>query len=293
MSFVSEAIALNRIRHTPGSEIVNEYSAHTREIFEAARSEQSAVPVIIAGRDEQADLPATLLSLSRSEYSVVPVVIDNASEDLTSEVADSMGAHVLRWEQPGKVGALQHGVHFVRDELQRTRALFVDADILPPKTWAETMDDALEGSDPEVGRAVFGSAIYAHGPSLAADGLRSARFWLKARNGAKDGNRPLITGQNMGIEFGSNQGAWNAYMDLDPKLFVGDDVAIHDVLKDADMDIAARVCLKGTVVALGDRFGSLRELIAEQKQRHQTKIGFYEAQYGSDLSVYDGLSEHQ
>lgn len=284
---VSEFATLNMLRHMPSSEVVAEYGPLAEEIFSNAHHEACALPVVIATRNEELDLPAALASLARSEFPVIPIVADYPLGDKTGEYAKSMGAHLVSTATAGKIGALQLGVKYARDELGKKKMLFMDGDVLTPKTWAGSMHEQM--ADQEEGIAVFGSVLIAHGKSKLTDALRSVRCVLKSVKAMRYGAEPLITGQNMAINFGDNAAAWSAYMEMDPALFVGDDMAIHDQLKATEMHISAHVSLGSLVLSRGDRFSSIGELLAERKNRWSTKTAFYKQQYGENVVVYDQL----
>ena len=119
------------------------------------------VSVVIAARDEELDLPATLDSLLRQDLGELEiVVVESGSEDRTCQVIEARAPRVRRVEEPplppgwvGKNWACWTGAHATQGEW----LLFLDADVrLDPSAvrttlaWAEREGAALATIAPRV-----------------------------------------------------------------------------------------------------------------------------------------------
>ena len=80
-------ILARRLRAMPPEEVMERFSARTTESFGGS----GGTPVIIAARNEERDLPATLVALSRNPE-LKPVIAVNGTDDQTAERAAAMGA---------------------------------------------------------------------------------------------------------------------------------------------------------------------------------------------------------
>jgi hypothetical protein len=121
----------------------------------------TAVPVVIAARNEEDDLPALLSSLAGNGIPLAPLVVDSASTDRTPDFAKAFNASVIRVEQAGKQMALSEGLRHIFelrgfDEV----ILLTDADVVVPPAWAETLVNGIRTLSPEVPRAVAGTVEY-------------------------------------------------------------------------------------------------------------------------------------
>jgi len=245
----------NFLRTTPSEELVSEFSNYTSHQFS-----NEGVPVLIAARNEQEDLPATLISLAYSGIDVRPIVIENGSDDETARRAMKMGATVLHSDMPFKLAALQEGVQMLddQDRIYDKPLLFTDADTLVGRNWSETMANAALTPNEKLSRVVCGSAIIWNGPSMAIDTLRTANAIVKDTLSSLRGTEPIGRGHNMAINF-ANEDAIDMYANLDPTLFIAEEQAIMDAIKRTGGEVVQSLGLKSIVLTRGDRFETLRD----------------------------------
>ncbi|HEY7225049.1 MAG TPA: glycosyltransferase family A protein [Micromonosporaceae bacterium] len=142
------------IRRRDPADILTQDATWIRGRF--GRVSRECVAVVIPARDEEHDLPATLLALARSTVSVVPIVVDNGSQDDTGAVAAHLGARVVSAESGAKMAATQAGLRHAITNLATKDVLFTDADTLVLPAWAETMRRRLAATarpahDPDAG----------------------------------------------------------------------------------------------------------------------------------------------
>jgi len=166
------------------------------------------VSVVIAARDEEADLPATLDSvLAQDTPPLEIVVVEGGSRDRTREVIESRAPRVRRIEEPplpagwvGKNWACWTGAQATRGEW----LLFLDADVrLDPATlrttlaWAEREGATLATIVPRVEMVGFWERVvlpfyvqivltYFRAPHVNRDRSRTAiangQYWLVRRH---------------------------------------------------------------------------------------------------------------
>jgi glycosyltransferase involved in cell wall biosynthesis len=114
------------------------------------------VTVVVPAHDAAPTLPACLRALasqrlSRDEYSVL--VVDDGSADGSAEVAESLGAVVLRQRQQGPGAARNVGWRAASGRW----VAFTDADCIPARSWLPTLLAAAErgadGARPALGAA--------------------------------------------------------------------------------------------------------------------------------------------
>jgi glycosyltransferase involved in cell wall biosynthesis len=263
------------LRQTPAEELVEEYSSYTRGQFTA-----DGLPVLIAARNEQDDLPATLISLADSNVAVNPIVIENGSDDDTALVAKRHGANVLRSEQAYKLAALQLGVQTLRAARQLDQPLlFTDADTFVGKQWAERMAHKAVERDRYMSSVVCGSAIIWHGPKRAVDAIRTGNAFASDLVRLAKQARPKARGGNMAINFASND-VVDAYNALDRSLFIGEENAICDVVEQAGGTTVRSLSPATVVVTRGDRFASLKDCMGiKGDEGYETRQLLY-AEYG-------------
>jgi|SRR5690606_23069499 len=243
------------LRRTPASELISDYSSYTKGRF----SHRAGTPVLIAARNEAADLPATLISLADSRTEVWPIVIENGSKDSTYKIARIMGATTLRSPEPFKLAALQYGVSMLEDTNRINQpVLFTDADTLVGRTWAATMEDAVYTDDTDTPQVAVGSAVLWDGPSKAVDTLRTSHAAVKDLAHAALDKRPVARGHNMALHL-ANQAAVDAYRSLDGRLFLAEEVAIMDAIEAIGGRIVRSLGLSAAVLTRGDRVGSIGE----------------------------------
>ena len=238
----------NTLRESDPKLLVKNYSKYTSDVFM-----ESGVPVVIAARNEENDLPATLISLAGSTREIWPVVVENGSTDRTFEVATKMGAHVLRCSQPFKMAALQTGICEL-DERSRLGqpVLFTDADSMVGPTWAEALHDAVKGSEL---KCASGRSIVACGPSELADFLGTLAMDGQDIKRILFNEHPVGRGDDSAINFAGDKQAVLTYLSIRPNLFIGEDDMIFDLLeKRHDAKFAKVLGNRAAVLSRGDRF---------------------------------------
>lgn len=268
-------IRANVLRTADPNQIVGNYSGVCRESFRA----RDGVPVVIAAYNEEADLPATLVSLSRSTVPVAPIVVENGSNDRTEEFARTMGASVLSKPRPAKMSALQLGVELARDQNpSNTLVLFTDADTLVGPRWAEGMLRRRAELQKYAAVVLCGGLVIAHGKSPLVDRLRTVNLAIKDRARLINAAPPIARGSNMAIDFGPDNVLYEAYQQLLPNLFYGEEQAICDAATEAGGQVVAALGSDVTVMTRGDRFSSIRECL-ESRRGHQARQEVYLSQY--------------
>ncbi|WP_116112638.1 hypothetical protein [Austwickia chelonae] len=240
---------VRQLRKFDGADVVAAHAPETRRRF----STDEGIPVLIAARNEESDLPATLLTLSWSSVPVSPYVIVNGTTDATAERAERMGACVLESTQSFKMAALQHGVATLRERRGgRGPILFTDADTLVGLEWAAVMARTCRAwSRPVV---TLGNSVFTHGESGTADMLRSVRKVMVAEVRDRRGQRALAHGHNMAIDFADSAEAFSAYLDIDPARFIGEEEEIVERLLDVGGEWRPALGSKTLVITRGDRF---------------------------------------
>jgi len=128
---------------------------------------------LLPARDEQEDLPGTLLAAALTGEAL-PVVLDNQSKDNTANVARKMGALTITVDQGNKMAATQEGLRFATQELGAKAVYLTDADTLVPAGWIHGMSREIETADRGQGSAVFGNALLWHGASKLTDAVLTA-----------------------------------------------------------------------------------------------------------------------
>ena len=236
------------LRESSSAYLVEHFSEYTNDAFS-----EKGVPVIIPARNEERDLPATLITLASSSCEVWPIVVENGSTDKTAEIARKMGAHVLKCSEPYKMAALQVGIQEL-DSLSRLNepVLFTDADSLVSPTWAEALTGAVKGDEL---MCASGRVLAGHGPSKTADFLGTLAMDVQDIKRLVFNDHPVGRGDNTVINFANNREAISNYMNINPKFFPGLDDMIFEVLEKHNKSKFTKV-LGGaaTVLSRGDRF---------------------------------------
>jgi glycosyltransferase involved in cell wall biosynthesis len=143
-----------------GEAFTTKYAEGVNNIFYPLENE-IAVPVVIAARNEENDLPALLSSLAGNGIPLAPLVVDSASTDRTPDFAKAFNASVITVDQPGKQIALSEGLRHIFELRGFSEViLFTDADVVVPSTWAEILVNAIRSMSSEVPRAVAGTVEY-------------------------------------------------------------------------------------------------------------------------------------
>ena len=244
------------LRSEKPSELVSVFSEYTKAAFS-----EYGIPVIIAARNEENDLPATLISLASSSCEVWPIVVENGSHDKTAEIARKMGAHVLRCSEPFKVAALQTGIRELNSLYRLDEpVLFTDADSLVSPDWAKSLSEATSGDEL---KCASGVCIADHGPSKTADKLGSIAMFAQDIKRLTLKEHPVGRGDNSAINFADNQDAIATYLNLNPKYFIGEDDMIFDILEKRHNAKFKKVMGRTAVVlSRGDRFKKATDRIS-------------------------------
>ena len=134
----SEQKAWKSISTLSGSEIVEQFGSDIYQAF--ARTDVSTIRVLICAHNEKDDLPLSLWALSRSNIPIKPIIIDSSSTDDTPQIAQALGADVVRVSEPGLGLALEEGFKYFEEHFPPGgRFLQIDADTFPGQNWAGSM----------------------------------------------------------------------------------------------------------------------------------------------------------
>lgn len=217
--------------------------------------------VLIAARDEERDLPLTLLSLGFSDRAVTPIVVDNGSSDRTAEFATAMGATVWEHPTPGKSGALKFAFQSLASKGHHDSLLMTDADTIVRPNWAGHLLEFLGQPIMEPGGAVSGSLIlfddkkWFFNVAKSVQGMR--RDWSQVSQGMNRAH-----GNNIGVTSGTS---YDVVEDLaekfDVDFVVGEDKLIVDIAGGEGRILAYSFNPAATVYARGDRIGSWKDAI--------------------------------
>lgn len=245
---------MNYLRNASGEEVVRDYADFSRSQFK-----ENGLPVVIAARNEEDDLPATLLALADSHDAVMPIVGENGSNDRTQEFASAMGAKVLTGATH-KMGALQLGIShaLTREEMGRS-VLFTDADTLVGRNWARAISP--DGHHAQESHVRYGSVAYAHGEASHIDAIRTAYAFAKDLNSLARNKRPVGRGANMSIYFSEQDEFYEEYMQLPSDLFIAEEEKIADMVENHGGKVSRALGLRALAVTRGDRYDSLKTLL--------------------------------
>lgn len=279
-----------QIRNESGLEIVsNTDTVHfTRQQFaKALQREGGILPAIICVRNEEQDLPGTLLSIARTE--ALPVVVDNASNDRTAEIAQHMGAIVRSQPVGKKMAATQHGVAYVRQELGADKVLLTDGDTLVMPSWDRAMETYLDNADNEKGAAVYGNSLLLFGESRLADIVASSLNLMYGEMNELRKQLPITRGHNYGLNF-DKQGVLEGVIDrMNPDLFIGRDPSEHEdyqlglAFDAANVSVVSCLDPDAWVLTRHDRVNSVRDVLSAAMGRssHVDQVlPSYMAEYG-------------
>lgn len=248
--------------------LFSKYKTQTRQQFMTAREAGSgAICVVIPCRNEEHNLPSTLVALAKSG-NVLPIVIDNNSTDSTAKIAEEMGAVVLAEPKGNKMAATQSGIRYAVHELHAKRVLFTDGDTLPVKGWAAAMDRRLQELDKGNGAAVFGTVLFMFGPShLANFGATWLSFMYTILRELRH-ETPIARGGNYGLSF-DRKGVMEKHINaLDKDLFfsIPDDMQIRMTVEKAGAAVAGAYKGDTWIATDNDRLASLKDVLAVLKQ---------------------------
>lgn len=239
-------------RRAFGANVVDSYGAFTRSAFSANRRHDGFTPVYITAKNEEDDLPATLLALATQREPTFPFVIDNDSEDETAAIGRRMGAEVISVPYGRKMAATKAAVEHASLERQQHPFLLTDADTSPVPTWSGSMSRRLNKADLGTGSAVFGNSLLWLGDNPAADAVLSmAKLVRGARNTITGHIDPR--GHNYGVKLDEDGRMRDAISGLDDEIFAGDDWLIYEELVGAGANVVGVNSLKTIVVTRNDR----------------------------------------
>lgn len=260
---------MNYLRSTASEEIIRNYADFSKGQFR-----EDGLPVVIAARNEEADLPATLLALADSREAVMPIVVENGSNDRTQEFASAMGAKVLTGAMH-KMDAVQQGVRYalVVEGMGRS-VLFTDADTLVGRNWASSIRPSDHRT--EESHVRYGSVAYVHGQAPHIDAIRTVYAFAKDLNSLVRDKRPVGRGANMSIHFSEQDDFYEEYMQLPPDLFIAEEEKIADMVEEHGGQVSRALGLRALVVTRGDRYDSFRTLMSG----FEAKVALYAQDYG-------------
>jgi hypothetical protein len=243
-----------------GEAFTMKYAEGIRDVFHPLEN-TNAVPVVIAARNEEDDLPALLSSLAANGIPLAPLVVDSASTDRTPDFAKAFNASVITVEEPGKQIALSAGLRHIFalrgfDEV----ILFTDADVVLPSTWAEILVNGFQSVDPTMPRAVAGTVeYYEDGEKAVKNRLLTAMCLARDKRAWRSGE-PRAHGNSMAIHPAGLRTVADAVVGLEhthgparPK----EDQAMFGVFREYGetmpiLDPRARI------IARGDRYPTIR-----------------------------------
>jgi hypothetical protein len=256
---------IRTLRSQPAEMLMDTYATMTTHRFS-----RDGIPVIIAARNEQDDLPATLIRLAGSSTEIHPIVVENGSRDETAQRALRMGATVLECERSYKMAALQLGVDYLNTHHQLDRpVVFTDADTLPSRHWALDMSKVIGAPEAGHPESVSGSTVIWHGPSPLIDGIRTVHAATKDAKRLVRNERPVGRGHTMAVNFANNSAAINDYMSLDERLFIGEEEAILDIVQTHGGRCRRLLGRRALVITRGDRFETLSDCLGVARQDGQ------------------------
>ncbi len=249
---------LRRLNTLAGNEIAKKFGAYTRRQFELDVVDR--IPVLIAARNEEEDLPKLLVALSYSSLPVEPIVIDNNSSDNTYDFAKRMGALVLQEDHIGQVCALRRGFCFLADSHpDLSFALITDADSFPIESWAGAARRRLSLFSQERGGIITGPR-YKVGRRRFEPLFTIARHLADLKFYAQRGKIKAY-GPNLGIRLDSQGRIGSALSDLDPKCILGTDNYIFSTVVSAGGDSGYLTDARGVVLDKDDRCPAWRDLL--------------------------------
>lgn len=216
---------------------------------------------MIAARNEEVDLPATIASLKMGREAIRLIVVVNGSSDNTAQIAHDMGAEVIDLPDGAKMGALQAGVEAAISDGSGT-VLFTDADTIVGPHWAANLADSIRAKD----LAITSSDVWRwHGPSKAADAAKVAKCLITYRAARKGKDKLPLSGPNMGLRFTPQLA--QVYGEINKKLFFGEEAYIRDMVE--ALGGQSIWVANAPVVSRGDRNLSLLYFV---RQRRDPKL---------------------
>lgn len=158
--------------------------------------------VVVPAFNESLSIAACLRSLSSQDFAgnYEVIVVDNNSTDDTADIAQSLGATVVREEKPGVCHARQRGTDIARGEI----VVSTDADTTFEPMWLSTIDRAF-AEDPGC-VAVAGPCRFVKGPWWGSV-YSMLLFRLVSLVYAVTGKVIYVTATNIAFR----KGAWSGY----------------------------------------------------------------------------------
>jgi glycosyltransferase involved in cell wall biosynthesis len=177
---------------------------------------QADTAVIIAAKDEQDRIAATVEAAASLPGVDLVVVVDDGSMDATGRIAAGSGAKVIRHSRNrGKGAAMETGAAAVRllDEDAPRHLLFLDADLGETAKQAGPLTEPVRAGEADMTIAVFSELVKLGGHGfvvrLSRDGIKRLTGWTPRQplNGQRcltraafDAAQPLAPG--FGVETG-------------------------------------------------------------------------------------------
>jgi glycosyltransferase involved in cell wall biosynthesis len=243
-----------------GEAFTMKYAEGINDVFYPLENE-NAVPVVIAARNEENDLPALLSSLAGNGIPLAPLVVDSASTDRTPDFAKAFNASVITVAEPGKQIALSEGLRHIFELRGCAEViLFTDADVVLPSAWAEILVAGIQSMNPTVPRAVAGTVEYYEDGEKALKNTLLTAMCLARDKKAWRAGEPRAHGNTMAIHPAGIKTVADAVVGLEhthgpskPK----EDQAMFGIFREYGetmpiLDPRARI------VARGDRYPTLR-----------------------------------
>lgn len=176
--------------------------------------------IIIPAFNEEKYIAETLNSLPGDL--VDPIVAVNGSSDKTAEIAESLGAKVMDFEQQGKLPAVQNVLRHLGNRALKPLVI-LDADTHPvmPRRWHNAMIKLL--TTEEATPAVIGGPVWFSETDMTSN---SIRWLLRLRASIKTTRDSRIwqAGPNMGLYI-QNKATLERILEL-PHYWPGEDQAI-------------------------------------------------------------------
>jgi glycosyltransferase involved in cell wall biosynthesis len=144
------------------------------------------VAVVIAAKDEQDRIAATVRAALTLPGAGLVLVVDDGSTDATAALAEQAGARVVRHSRNrGKGAAMETGAEAVRlldgDGESPRHLLFLDADLADTAAGAGPLTEPVRRGAADMTIAVFASTVKLGGLGLVVgmsrDGIRRATGW--------------------------------------------------------------------------------------------------------------------
>lgn len=258
-------------RNAPAEEVADRYAMQTIDRFD----HEAGSPVVICSADE-ADIPILLAALGRSTVALSPLVVDNMPRTgRIRELALHMGAQVIEEPAPGQMKALQTGLRKVSTEYPEVPIFITDEDCLPPKRWAETMLRRSKLSR-EIGGIAHGGVILEHGPSFAADALRTGYAVSVDIQRRLRGAVPKARGFNSLLQL-DPAGRILSELMLQPAGAFPSDLRVLESVLAAGGEAFSVLDPRAIVCTRGDRFKNISMLVRDLREHSVNRSKLYES----------------